>query len=438
MENENIIQIEGTPESLPPTSQSSTHAGRHHSSRHSRKHSKKTKRKRIDRKTLRLVILLPLGILLALLLFSAVIAGISRLESSMEPYRNSTAASTGPADEEQVSLNISIFLEPQKLLGDLGLAYMNANADTDINRVISEHFADTAFTRQDRPLSVTVNFKLSGLPDGCVVRKSWAELSESVDFAQTTEQKTQEHQFVTFSNLKTGTTYYFQIHFLLSNRVTRTCSGYFSTAEGPRLLEIGGIANVRDIGGWKAANGQTIRQGLLYRGSELDGFTDPSLKLSSDGIDALLDRLGIRWDMDLRYSGTDSYILGDTVTHKYYDLALFDTDNKTAMQKIFRDLSNPDNYPVYLHCTDGVESTGTVCLILEALLGVSREDLIRDYELSALYTGSIDRADIGKVLSYLESYTGANLQQQAENYLLSCGVTEAEIASIRSIFLEEA
>jgi hypothetical protein len=67
---------------------------------------------------------------------------------------------------------------------------------------------------------------------------------------------------------------------------------------------------------------------------------------------------------------------------------------------------------------------------LEALLGVSRGDCLKDYGLSNLNIGNIKVVEEG-----LKAYPGSTLKEQAESHLLSCGVSEYQIQSIRNIFL---
>ena len=107
------------------------------------------------------------------------------------------------------------------------------------------------------------------------------------------------------------------------------------------------------------------------------------------------------------------------------------------MKDIFTDLANPANYPMYLHCTYGRDRTGTVCYLLEALLGVSEEDLIDEYELSALFYFSADTDAINSMKLTLDTYEGNTTKEKVENYLLECGVTMEQMDSIREIFLED-
>ena len=91
---------------------------------------------------------------------------------------------------------------------------------------------------------------------------------------------------------------------------------------------------------------------------------------------------------------------------------------------------------MYLHCTYGADRTGTVCYLLEAVLGVSAEDCLKDYSL----TQHTELSNILTVTEGLKKYdtTGTmTLKEQAEAYLLDCGLTPSEINTIRAIFLGE-
>ena len=74
---------------------------------------------------------------------------------------------------------------------------------------------------------------------------------------------------------------------------------------------------------------------------------------------------------------------------------------------------------------------------------MSKEDLIRDYELSAFYYNyaHVNRNTNtgGTILDLIdgleEGYAGETFADKVEKFLLSIGVTQAEIDSIRNIFL---
>lgn len=251
-------------------------------------------------------------------------------------------------------------------------------------------------------------------------------------------------QFVDIYFLESGTQYYYRLNLTLSDGSLTGSCGSFKTADSPRFMNVDGAYNMRDIGGWTTTFGKKIKQGLLYRGTEIDGAVESKYYLTETGIVQMTTDLKIKTDMDLREKsatpgGKD--VLGAGVKHTYYGApmyqAIFEENNYERVRKIFSDLADESNYPIYLHCTHGLDRTGTVCYILEALLGLSDADLRREYEMSALNNGVIDLFSFGGLTGCLSVYEGASTQEKAENYLLSIGVTEDEIASIRKIFLGE-
>lgn len=231
------------------------------------------------------------------------------------------------------------------------------------------------------------------------------------------------------------TTYYYRVT-VYKSEGTEMVIGRFKTADTPRILSIDGLTNVRDIGNWPTDSGKKIKQGLLIRGAEMDGAVESDYCLTSQSLLDMREVLGIKTDMDLRaQTATSRDALGACVEHMYYDMVqyedIFTEVGKERIRALFSDLADPDNYPIYLHCTYGLDRTGTVCYLLEALLGVSRGDCLRDYGLS-------DRMKIASIQTIeegLENYNGTTLKEQTESYLLSCGVSEGQISSIRRIFL---
>lgn len=239
-----------------------------------------------------------------------------------------------------------------------------------------------------------------------------------------------------FEHLYTNTTYYYRVT-VYTRTGLDTATGQFQTADTPRILSIDGLSNVRDIGNWKTDSGKRIKQGLLIRGTEMDAAVESGYHLTNEGLVDMIEVFGIKTDIDLRaQTATSMDALGPQVEHIYYDMVMYEgifTDTgKDKIRMVFSDLADPDNYPVYLHCTYGCDRTGTVCYLLEALLGVSRGDCLRDYGLS-----NLNIANILVVENGLANYEGDTLKEQAESYLLSCGVSEYQINSIRNIFLGE-
>jgi protein-tyrosine phosphatase len=249
-----------------------------------------------------------------------------------------------------------------------------------------------------------------------------------------------EKTSVMIDNLKTGTTYHYQVEV-----AGQTHSGTFQTAKSNRFISIPGTENLRDIGGYQTLDGKTVMQGLLIRGCELDGIKNEDYYLPDEDVAAVQTTFGFVHDLDLRSAeiveGDIPSRLGADVGHKFYDAPsyaqIFQSEYQESLRQIFADLADPKNYPMYLHCTWGRDRTGTVVLLLQGLLGVSEEDLLAEYRLTGYVTSSVATNNkMDTVFLRLGGYEGDTLQEKIIDFLTTdIGVTEEEIQSIQSIFL---
>ena len=246
-------------------------------------------------------------------------------------------------------------------------------------------------------------------------------------------------------NLETGRTYYWRLEPLAGGHASRI--GEFRTAVSPRLiLPPGRIPhNCRDWGGKPLAEGRRTRQGMVYRGTEMNGY----YQITPEGIAFMHDTLGIRTDLDLRYPEqisalhTTSSVLGEDIRWVTISINAYNSftpeQNKLFAQTI-RTFADPDAYPVYFHCMGGVDRTGEIAFLLDMLLGASEEDAFLEYELSSLSYFPRPR-DIPYFQEWLRGIAshgapGDSRQTQVEKYLLDIGVTAEEIAAIRAILTE--
>ena len=138
------------------------------------------------------------------------------------------------------------------------------------------------------------------------------------------------------------------------------------------------------MGGWKTSNGKTVKYGMLYRGQNIDNISDDGIKT--------IKQLGLKTELDLRYESQKNQKQGTGMNYLFlkteaqYD-RIFDDyyadEVKTNYKKIFELLSDESNYPFYTHCSAGADRTGTFAFLTNGLLGVSYEDLTRDFELTS-------------------------------------------------------
>ena len=111
------------------------------------------------------------------------------------------------------------------------------------------------------------------------------------------------------------------------------------------------------------------------------------------------------------------------------------------IRKICEFFADETVYPVYMHCMGGGDRTGTIAFLLGAMLGMSDEDLINDYEYSNLsVSGERCRCSVvwKAFMEKLNEFApGGTIQTQVINYLEKCGVTEELRKKITTILTEK-
>lgn len=302
-------------------------------------------------------------------------------------------------------------------------------------------------------------------------------VADNSDFENATVMQSIRPRVNIGGTLTPGKTYYYKIDG--ENKSSKVDK--FKVKDAPvRPITVGGASNVRDLGGWSAENGKTIAYGKLYRGGKINAGNESSL--TDDGLKTMSKTLGIKTEIDLRFSGVDDggqnkSVIGDNVKyvkagfHGYnYVLPEFKnygannrnyySPSAQSIKTIFSTLADESNYPVYFHCNAGADRTGTLAFLIEAALGVSEEDVVKDYEITsfssygARYRGKIvngefvngvmqDDSDNFVAMGYFIERLKAvyapesgNVNEAAVNYLKTiCGVTESQINAIKSIML---
>ncbi|MBR5769908.1 MAG: tyrosine-protein phosphatase [Clostridia bacterium] len=256
---------------------------------------------------------------------------------------------------------------------------------------------------------------------------------------------------LSIQNLMVNTDYYWAVEV----NGARSEVGRFHTENTIRTLWIEGVSNTRDLGGWKTADGkQRVKYGIAYRGAKFDDITPA-------GKQAILD-LGLKTDVDLRghNEGIDEPLASIGVNHIFgstYGCAMYNGTDSTSIERFgsnhvngtinaLRAYANPANYPAYFHCSYGRDRTGTLGLLLLGLLGVSKVDIQKDYEMTFLSEwggGGLSAAGhtdiLNRTISWLANrYKGSTLQENVEAYVLEAGLTAEEVAAIRANMLERA
>jgi protein-tyrosine phosphatase len=188
------------------------------------------------------------------------------------------------------------------------------------------------------------------------------------------------------------------------------------TPQRQRRLDFEGAVNFRDLGGYPAAGGRRTRWGVLYRADSLADLTEPDLeRLRALGLKTLIDfrlpierlakpdRLpagtsieaielgfvpaGTLEMLELVKSGEiDADKLERKVTAQY---RLFCVDHADEYRRVFEVAANRERYPLLIHCTSGKDRTGYGAALLLLSVGVPRELVMRDYDLTNQYRRAV-------------------------------------------------
>ena len=234
-------------------------------------------------------------------------------------------------------------------------------------------------------------------------------------------------------------------------------------------LPFAGATNFRELGGYPADEGKTVRWGQIWRGVCTARLTDPADR-------ARLDALGLRLILDLRSTaeaqaepdyvpdgarlvqicalcGDDGHEIsfapgdiermmhtareGENILYRMYRQMLF--GNK-AFKELFRALEAGET-PILFHCSAGKDRTGVAAMLILLALGASDETICADFvqtnvcrkaEIDALLAGHAEEiaADPSKRMRF---FTQAGVDPGAAPYVLqvireACGSAEEYLA----------
>ena len=244
-------------------------------------------------------------------------------------------------------------------------------------------------------------------------------------------------------NAELRETYYYRAATSESGLASATVKQLTVASQGPRNLKVDGVSNFRDAGGYASSliKDGVVKQGLYYRCAKLDNITTAGK--------AEIKRLNIKLDIDMR----DDYQVptASPATSSDHEVEILPASIASGTEatrwegfadvykSIFEAIANANNKPIMLHCTAGADRTGITTFFLLAVLGVSEEDIGRDYCFTNFSTqGSRDyNSEFVKWVSktkttYADKPTFA---EQMKAHLMSKGISEDTIETIRAMFV---
>ena len=210
---------------------------------------------------------------------------------------------------------------------------------------------------------------------------------------------------------------------------------------------------------FRAISGGNLKENLIYRGaSPVNNETN-----RASYVDALLEKNGINCVLDLADSqdNMDKYLASEDFASNYtkslyedgkvillsMSSSYYKDSYKASVAEAVRYMLNNEG-PVYIHCNEGKDRTGFVCMLLEALMSASYDEMCQDYMTTYYNYYGITKEDtpekydavvdlyFNSFMSYLygsddvEVLKSADYSESARNYLTECGLTTEEIDSL--------
>lgn len=254
---------------------------------------------------------------------------------------------------------------------------------------------------------------------------------------------------LTVTGLAAGSRWYFRL----------TTGAGRSLVVAQHLINVDGVPNFRDLGGYRTADGRWIKEGLLFRSSMLN-------KITAAGL-TTLSQLGIVRDIDLRTpsevtADPDPAIPGVTyvadsivpdndpdITHLVANLALIPSfklmgyafgsyrslylelgASPTCVygyRVLYHNVLAVNGQPLVFHCTHGDDRTGWGAFVLLRILGVPTKTATQDY----LVSNACNKAMLA---SYSAPFLASGFTKQQSDFSLKRAYLEAAMQALDTTY----
>jgi len=244
-----------------------------------------------------------------------------------------------------------------------------------------------------------------------------------------------------------------------------------------RRIELEGAVNFRDLGGYPAEGGRTMRWRTIYRSDSLSDLTDSDVcGFRQLGINTLCDfRLSEESErkpnrlpsghrinvVPLRFVPEGTLDMLSAIDRGQYGPAdverevlihyrKFVNEHASEYRRVFEVILSKDSLPLLMHCTSGKDRTGFAAAAVLLAVGVPREIIVEDYamtndfrrDIRHLFSNAVSKPTIDALTSANPRYIEAALDEigarfgTTEAWLQSLGVTPSRRARLRDLLTE--
>ncbi|MBQ9944373.1 MAG: tyrosine-protein phosphatase, partial [Clostridia bacterium] len=198
---------------------------------------------------------------------------------------------------------------------------------------------------------------------------------------------------------------------------------------------------------FRAVKTTGMGENKLYRSSspinpELNRNAYADAAIQAAGVKTIVNLADNQEDAASYEGYTDSYYAGQNVIYLCLGVDFKAADFGEGLANGLRFLSANEG-PYLIHCTEGKDRAGFTIAVLECLMGASYQEVVGDYMVTYdNYYGVAEGTDKynaiaeSNIIASLKAAYGtddltkANLSECARNYLLSIGMTDAEIDAL--------
>ncbi|MCR2807773.1 tyrosine-protein phosphatase [Paenibacillus soyae] len=204
-----------------------------------------------------------------------------------------------------------------------------------------------------------------------------------------------------------------------------------------RVVPLKGALNFRDMGGYRAGDGRSVKWGKLFRSADLSRLTEEDL--------AYLASLQLAWICDLRSDAelavSPSPPIGSAVNEQLSFLASANPEEMMSAQSLtvdilahmnrgmvgntaltaeyFRRLLQREGAPTLFHCAAGKDRTGFIASVVLQALGVDRDTILEDYAMTNDFSERFRSAMIGSAQAEQHSAMLAKLPSEVIEALMA-------------------